>query len=87
MGAVALAVGRLLPGLTHGARWPFRLLGIGYAFLSVAILLIGAIRQRRTAAALREGAFEQLREPLVAWLTAGAIGLSGVVMILVFAAL
>lgn len=83
MGALALAVGRFLPGLTKGARWPFRSLGIGYALLSVAILLIGALRQQRSASALRRGACEELTSPLVAWLTAGGIVLSVAAMVLV----
>jgi putative membrane protein len=83
VGAVALAVGRFLPELTHHARWPYRLLGIGYGVLSVAILLIGASRQRRSTGALRRGAFEELSSPLVSWLTAGAIALSVGAMILV----
>jgi putative membrane protein len=83
VGAVGLAVGRFLPELTHRARWPFRLLGIAYAVLSVAILLIGADRQRRAAAALRRGSFDELSSPLVAWLTAGAVALSVVSIVLV----
>ncbi|HMD57871.1 MAG TPA: DUF202 domain-containing protein [Solirubrobacteraceae bacterium] len=83
VGAVALAVGRFLPGLTNGARWPFRVLGIGYGVLSVAILLVGASRQRRAASALRRGSFEGLSSELVGWLTAGAIALSIVAMILI----
>ena len=76
VGAVALAVGRLLPGLTHAAQWPFRVLGIGYGALSVAVLLIGALRQKRTTAALRQGTFAELTSPLIAWLTAGAVVLA-----------
>lgn len=87
VGAVALAVGRLLPGLAHGALWPFRVLGLGYGLLSVAILLAGARRQQRAAAALRRGGFDELSSPLVAWLTAGAIALSVIAMVLVLAAL
>ena len=48
---MALAVGRLLPGLARRAL-AVRALGIGYGLLSVAILLVGAIRQRRAASAL-----------------------------------
>ena len=83
VGAVALAVGRLLPGLSHGVRWPFRVVGLGYGVLSVAILVIGAIRQRRAASALRSGGFEELSQPLVTWLTAGAVLLSVASLLLV----
>jgi putative membrane protein len=85
--AVAIAVGRLLPGLTGGSRWPLRLLGIGYAVLAVAVLVLGADRQRRAAAALRRGGYEQLSSPLVMWLTAAAVLLALVTLVLVTAAL
>ena len=87
VGAVALAVGRLLPALTHGARWGFRVLGIGYGLMSVVMLLIGANRQRRAASALKNGSFDELTTPLVAWLTAGGVVLSVAVMILLISAL
>ena len=87
VGAVALAVGRLLPALTHGARWGFRVLGIAYGLMSVVILLIGGDRQRRTASALKSGSFDELTTPLVAWLTAGGVALSVAVIILLISAL
>jgi uncharacterized membrane protein YidH (DUF202 family) len=74
--AVAIAIGRLLPGATHGARWPFQVIGIGYGLLAIAALIAGAIRQRRTADALRRGSYEALSSPLVTWLTAAAVVLS-----------
>lgn len=83
VGAVALAVGRFLPGLAHGKTWPFRVLGLGYGLLSVGVLVVGAIRQRQSAEALRRGSFAGLSSPLVAWLTALAILLSITAMVLV----
>ena len=74
--AVAIAVGRLVPAATHGARWPFRAIGIGYGVLAIVALIAGAVRQRRTAEALRRGSYEALSSPLVSWLTAGAVALS-----------
>jgi uncharacterized membrane protein YidH (DUF202 family) len=86
VGAVALAVGRFLPAVTHGARWPFRLLGIGYGLLSVTVLVIGAARQQRASEALRRGSFDELSSPMTAWLTAGAVALSIFATILVIIA-
>jgi putative membrane protein len=85
--AVAIAVGRILPGLSGGARWPFRLLGIGYGVLAVAVLLIGGVRQRRSSEALRRGSYEDLSPGLVTWLTGAAVVLSAGGVILVAAAL
>ncbi|HXB17081.1 MAG TPA: DUF202 domain-containing protein [Solirubrobacteraceae bacterium] len=71
--AVAIGVGRILPGIAGGARWPLTLLGIGYGVLAVAILIIGALRQSRVAGALRAGAYEELSPTLVWSLTVGTI--------------
>jgi putative membrane protein len=74
--AVSIGVGRLLPGLTGGERWPLRLLGFGYGVVAIAVLVIGAVRQNQVAAALRRGSYEELSSPLVLWLTAAAVALS-----------
>jgi len=74
--AVAVGVGRLVPGLTDGAAWPLKLLGIGYGGLAIAILVIGAVRERRVSAALRRGGYHRLSSPLVTWLTIAGVGLS-----------
>jgi putative membrane protein len=71
--AVAIAVGRFVPAITHGPRWPFRAIGIGYGALAIAALLAGALRQHRTSRALERGTYEGLSSPLVMWLTAGAV--------------
>ena len=71
--AVSVGVGRLLPGLTSGARWPLRVLGLGYGLLAISVLVIGAVRQRRVAAALRRGGFEELSSSTVTWLTAAGV--------------
>ncbi len=85
VGAAGLAVGRLLPDLTHGAHWPFQALGIGYGLLSVAVLVVGAVRQHRGSAALRRGSFEELSSPLVSLLTGGGVLLSITATVLIVA--
>ena len=74
--AVAIAVGRVLPGVTGGSHLPFKLLGLAYGILAVAILAIGAVRQAHVAEALRRGSYDELSSPLVLWLTAGGVGLA-----------
>jgi putative membrane protein len=74
--AVSIGVGRLLPGLTGGSRWPLKVLGLGYGLVAIAVLVIGAIRQTQVASALRRGSYEELSTPLVMWLTAAAVALS-----------
>jgi uncharacterized membrane protein YidH (DUF202 family) len=74
--AVAIGVGRILPELPHGARWPFRALGIAYGLIAVAVLVIGAVRQQRTNNALRRGSYSELSSPTVMYLTAAAVVVS-----------
>jgi putative membrane protein len=81
--AVALAVGRILPGLTDGSHLPLRLLGVGYGALAVAVLVIGAVRQNRVAAALRRGDYEEISSSLVVWLTVAAVGLGIATLVVV----
>jgi len=71
LGAAAVTVGmrRLVPGLTYGAALPLKLLGISYAVLAIAILVIGAVRERHVAVAPSRGAYDRLSAPLVPWLT------------------
>jgi putative membrane protein len=81
--AVAIGVGRIVPELTHGARWPWRALGIAYGLIAVAVLVLGAVRQQRTHETLRRGSYSELSSPLVFWLTAVAVAVSLAAVILV----
>lgn len=83
VGAVAIAVGRFLPALTGGVRWPYRVLGVGYALLAVAVLVIGVVRQHHSTVALRTGSYEPLSSPVVMWMTGAAIALAVMTLILV----
>lgn len=83
--AVALAVGRILPGFTAGSHLSLRLLGVGYGALAVAVLVIGAVRQNRVAAALRRGNYEEISPSLVMLLTIVAVVLAlATIVVVVF---
>ena len=56
----ALAVGRLAPELTEGPKWPWVIVGSGYAILAVAMYLAGIMRQRHVDEALAQGTFTRL---------------------------
>ena len=85
--AVSIGVGRLLPGLTGGALWPLRLLGIGYGLVAIAVLVIGAVRQNHVASALRRGSYEELSSSMVLWLTAAAVALSVTTLVVIAVAI
>jgi putative membrane protein len=82
--AAAVGVGRLIPGVAGGSHWPLQVLGLGYGVLAVAVLLLGAARQRRADQSLRQGSYEPLSSSLVIWLTAAGVAL-GLVTLAVIA--
>lgn len=56
--AVALAVGRVVPGLNHGStRWPYELVGVFFALYGVAVIAYGTNRRSVVERALAEGRY------------------------------
>jgi putative membrane protein len=76
--AVAVGAGKIVPGVTHVTRWPFELLGAGFAALAVVLVAYGALRYSRVEEALDSGTFAPLR-PNGALAMAAAAGVLGLV--------
>jgi putative membrane protein len=55
--AVSLGAGKLVPALTDESRWPYVVLGIGFALLGVTFVAYGFRRLREVDAALARGEF------------------------------
>ena len=71
--AVAFGIGALLPRVSdEGARWPFVVLGVGFALLAVAFIGYGVHRFRSVERALERGGFPPLDLRVVVLL--GAFG-------------
>jgi putative membrane protein len=85
--AGALAIGRLAPEVLDTAPWPYIVLGCGYAGLAVALLVFGALRQRRLERAVIEGEHVPLTFRLVASFTVAGVVLAIVTVVLVGAQL
>ena len=75
--AVSLGVGKLIPDLAHGPRWPYALAGAGYALLGVVLVLFGLHRERAVQRALGRGEFAEL-DPRVLVALTGAVAVLGV---------
>src|SRR3954463_8054475 len=59
--AVALAVGKIAPDVAGtDSRWPFALLGTGYALLGLVVVGYGLRRSRQVDRALRVGGWVNL---------------------------
>ena len=71
--AVAVGAGKIVPGVTDVTRWPFELLGAGFAVLAVVFIVGGARRFVRVEDALEAGEFAPLTvrdAKLLAWIAA-----------------
>jgi putative membrane protein len=74
--AVALAVGRVIPGLDGSAsRWPFDAVGVCFAIYGIAVIAYGSMRRATVERALAEGAF-----PPPSRYAHGALAVSGVAL-------
>jgi putative membrane protein len=58
--AVALGVGRVVPGLDDSStRWPYVVAGVCFALYGVAVVAYGSLRRSSVERALSEGRFPQ----------------------------
>jgi putative membrane protein len=83
--AVGIAAGRIVPLLTHGVRWPYRVAGVGFGLIGVAFIALAFVRHRRVEQAISRGEFAPPVEELIAALTVlgAALGLVLVVSVAV----
>src|SRR5438046_7675235 len=80
--AVAFGAGRIVPELGHHARWPYAVLGAGFALVGVAIMALGARRQREVRAAIARGEFADVADRTVMALTVAGVLLGVGVLVL-----
>ena len=81
--AASLAAGKLAPDLAqrknlHVDRWPYLIVGVGFAALGLAFMAFGYLRQRAIERALDEGRFARL-EPTVSLVLTGLGLLLGII--------
>jgi putative membrane protein len=80
---VSLGAGKLVPSISHQARWPYEVLGAGFAVLGVAFIAYGMRRQREIRDALARDSFEHPDDRFLALFTAIGIGLGIGLLVLV----
>src|SRR3981081_424761 len=56
--AAAVGVVRVVPSLTHQTRWPYAILGAGFAAVGIVSIAYGFVRQQVVRDAVRRGRFE-----------------------------
>jgi putative membrane protein len=82
--AVAVGVGRIAPDVSNGARWPYEVVGAGFAAIGVLLLWIGYSRTRAIEQALDRGEFAPLgsRLPLLLLIGGAALGVATFLIVL-----
>jgi uncharacterized membrane protein YidH (DUF202 family) len=83
--AGALGVGRIAPELLDVPSWPYVLLGVGYAVLAIALLVVGARRNHDLQQAVERDVPAPLSFLLVAVFTVGGVVLALTTVALVVA--
>lgn len=85
--AVALGAGALVPALSDGPRWPYAVVGSGFALLGAVLFFYGVRRYRHVDEAVSRGEFQRPDERML-WVLAGAsIVLAVAVAVVLLAAL
>jgi len=83
--AVGIGTGRIAPGLTGGAAWPYRVLGAAFCVLGVAFACCAFARHRNVERALATGGYATLDDRVAAALAAATIVLGVATVVLVVA--
>jgi inner membrane protein YidH len=83
--AVAIGVGRIVPGVTNEARWPFEIVGGGFAVFGVLVMAYGALRYTRVEDALKAGRYAplEIHGAIVLALFAALLGVASLVIVFV----
>jgi putative membrane protein len=81
--AVAVGVGQVVPGLTDVTRWPYTVLGVGYALLGVLLVVFGQQRRREVEAAVGRGDYHPPSKALTNLLFAATLVLGGATAVVV----
>ena len=81
--AVSLGAGKLVPALTDETRWPYVVVGVGFALLGMVFTAYGFIRQRDVERAVARGEYVRPDERVLAGLTGVGLLLGFVLLVIV----
>jgi putative membrane protein len=84
--AVALGAGKIVPGVTGGAHWPWVILGVLYAALGIGFIAYGFRRHAEVDAAIARGEYIRPDPRAVLVLTVFGAVIGVLTLVLVIAA-
>jgi putative membrane protein len=82
--AVAIGIGKIVPGVSGVTKWPYEAVGAAYGLLGVAFMVVAHVRVRSVERAVDAGTFARLDERLGALMLVigAALGLATVALVL-----
>jgi len=82
--AVAVGVGRIVPGVSHVTNWPYQVVGVGYGVFGIAFMVIAHLRVHKVERAVDRGEFARMDERISVGLLASgaALGIGTIALIL-----
>jgi putative membrane protein len=81
---VALAAARVIPELAgSGPRWPYTVLGIGFAGLGILCMAYGEYRREAVVRALKRGEFADVSTAVALTMSIGGVVLGAATLILI----
>ena len=81
--AASVGVGRVVPSLTHQARWPYAVVGVGFALVGILAIGYGFERQREVRQMVRRGEFTHPRDAVLLTLTLAGLVLACLLLVIV----
>jgi inner membrane protein YidH len=83
--AVGLGAGKLVPELSHGATWPFEVIGTAFCVVGIVLMLYAHVRQKNVEEAVARGSYAafDLHAGLVFAIVGVLLGLGTILVILV----
>jgi putative membrane protein len=83
--AVSFGTGKLVPSLSNESRWPYVLLGAGFAVVGLVFIGYGFARRRSVEAAVSRGEYERPDDRFIALVTGFGVLLGAGVLAVVIA--
>ena len=81
--AVGLGPGKVIPTLTKADRWPYTLLGGGFALIGIGLVIYGLARKRAVESGILRGVDARTDQRVVAGLSVAVVFLGVVLLVII----
>jgi putative membrane protein len=81
--AVGLGAGKVIPALTKADRWPYTVLGGGFALIGIGLVIYGLARKRAVESGILRGVDARTDQRVVAGLSVAVVFLGVVLLVII----